>query len=173
LRTARRPRSDTKPSQLGHPIGRTCELVQASLFGGTKKFLHSANLQATIQAARFLRILLKSPFKKLLLGSGLWRHTYIKMSANLKSNDMLKDAKCKKRQLSQRPPILYVPVVDVITPKEEPTVLKVKLPDNSHISVPIFSPVRTTRNTLHTSLQSSASWNRKDYQRSVGCLRRP
>jgi hypothetical protein len=33
----------------------------------------------------------------------------------------------------------YVPVVDVLTPKEEPTVLKVKLPNNSHISMPIFS----------------------------------
>ncbi len=61
------------------------------------------------------------------------------MSANLKSTNMLKDAECKKGQLSQWPPIPYVPVVDVVTPKEEPTVLKVKLPDNSHISIPIFS----------------------------------
>ncbi len=53
--------------------------------------------------------------------------------------DMLKDAKCKKRQLAQRLPIPYVPVVDVVTPKEDPAMLKVKLPDNSHISVPIFS----------------------------------
>jgi hypothetical protein len=30
-------------------------------------------------------------------------------------------------------------VVDVVTPKEELTVLKVKLPDDSHISVSIFS----------------------------------
>ncbi len=52
---------------------------------------------------------------------------------------MLKDAECEKGQLSQRPPIPYVPVVDVITPKEDPTVLKVKLPDDSHISIPIFS----------------------------------
>jgi hypothetical protein len=61
------------------------------------------------------------------------------MSTNLKSPDMLKDAECKKGQLSQRPPIPYVPVVDVVTPKEDRTVLKVKLPDDSHISVPIFS----------------------------------
>ncbi len=52
---------------------------------------------------------------------------------------MLKDAECKKGQLAQRPPISYVPVVDVVTPKEDPAVLKVKLPDDSHISVPIFS----------------------------------
>ncbi len=61
------------------------------------------------------------------------------MSTNLKSTDMLKDAECENGQLSQRSPIPYVPVVDVVAPKEDPAVLKVKLPDNSHISVPIFS----------------------------------
>ncbi len=101
--------------------------------------MHSASLQAAIQAAGFLQVPPKSPFKKLLLGTGLWRYTYIKMSTNLKSTDMLKDAECKKGQLSQRPPIPYVPVVDVVTPKEDPAVLKVKLPEDSHISVPIFS----------------------------------
>ncbi len=89
--------------------------------------------------AGFLRVPPKSLFKKLLLGTGLWRYTYVKMSTNLKSTDMLKDAKCKKRQLAQRPPIPYVPVVDLITPKEDPAILKVKLPCDSHISIPIFS----------------------------------
>ncbi len=112
--------------------------IQSSFFG-TKKFLHSANLQAKIQAAGFLQVPPKSPFKKLLLGTGLWGYTYVKMSTNLKSTDMLKDAECEKGQLAQRPPIPYVPVVDVVTPKEDPAVLKVKLPDDSHISVPIFS----------------------------------
>jgi hypothetical protein len=61
------------------------------------------------------------------------------MSTNLKSTNMLKDAECEKGQLAQRLPILYVPVVDVVTPKEDPAVLKVKLPNDSHISVPVFS----------------------------------
>jgi hypothetical protein len=61
------------------------------------------------------------------------------MSTNLKSPNMLKDTECKKGQLSQWPPIPYVPVVDIVTPKEEPQVLNVKLPDASHISVPIYS----------------------------------
>jgi hypothetical protein len=61
------------------------------------------------------------------------------MSTNLKSPDVLKDAECENGQISQRPPIPYVPVVDVVTPKEEPQVLKVKLPNASHISVSIFS----------------------------------
>ena len=52
---------------------------------------------------------------------------------------MLKDAECKKGQLSQQPLIPYIPVVDVVTPKEDPAMLKVKLPNDSHISVPIFS----------------------------------
>jgi hypothetical protein len=61
------------------------------------------------------------------------------MSTSLKSPDRLKDAECKKGQLSHRPPIPYVPVVDVLTPKEEPQLYKVKLPDASHLSIPIYS----------------------------------
>ncbi len=99
--------------------------------------MHSANLQAIIQAARFLRVPPKSPFKKLLLGNGLWQ--YAKMSTSLKSPNGLKDAECKKGQLSHRPPILYVPVIDVVTPKEEPQLYKVKLPDPSYLSIPIYS----------------------------------
>jgi hypothetical protein len=51
----------------------------------------------------------------------------------------LKDAECKKGQLSHWPPIPYVPVVDIVTPKEEPQIFKVKLPDTSHLNVPIYS----------------------------------
>jgi hypothetical protein len=61
------------------------------------------------------------------------------MSTSLKSPDGLKDAECKKGQLSHRPPIPYVPVVDIVTPKEEPQIFKVKLPDVSHLSMPIYS----------------------------------
>jgi hypothetical protein len=104
---------------------------------GTKKFSHSANLQAAILMAGFLRVLPKSSFKKLLLGTGLWHHA--KMSSSLKCPDGLKDAECKKGQLSHRPPIPYVPVVDIVTPKEEPQVFKIKLPDASHPSMPIYS----------------------------------
>jgi hypothetical protein len=99
--------------------------------------LHSANLQAAIPKAGFLRVPPKSSFKKLLLGTGLWQHT--KMSTSLKSLDRLKDAECEKGQLSHWPPIPYVPVVDIITPKEEPQVFKIKLPDMSHLSMPIYS----------------------------------
>jgi hypothetical protein len=61
------------------------------------------------------------------------------MSTSLKSPDGLKDAECKKGQLSHWPPISCVPVVDIVTPKEDPQVFKIKLPDASHLSMPIYS----------------------------------
>ncbi len=61
------------------------------------------------------------------------------MSTSLKSPDGLKDAECEKGQLSHRPPIPNVPVVDIVTPKEEPQLNKVKLPNASHLSIPIYS----------------------------------
>ncbi len=51
----------------------------------------------------------------------------------------MKDAECKKRQLSHRLPIWYVPVIEIVTPKEEPQIFKIKLPDASHLSMPIYS----------------------------------
>ncbi len=35
--------------------------------------------------------------------------------------------------------IPYVPVIDVVMSKEEPQLYKVKLPDASHLSIPIYS----------------------------------
>jgi hypothetical protein len=61
------------------------------------------------------------------------------MSTSLKFPDGMKDAECEKGQLSHRPPIPYVPVVDIVTPKEEPQVFKIKLPNVSHLSMPIYS----------------------------------
>jgi hypothetical protein len=87
--------------------------------------------------AGFLQVLPKSSFKKLLLGTRLWHHA--KMSTFLKSPDRLKDAECKKGQLSHWPPIPYVPGVDIVTPKDEPQVFKIKLPDASHLNMPIYS----------------------------------
>jgi hypothetical protein len=61
------------------------------------------------------------------------------MSTSFKSPDGLKDAECKKGQLSHRPPIPYVPVIDIVTPNEEPQIFKIKLPDASRLSMPIYS----------------------------------
>ncbi len=61
------------------------------------------------------------------------------MSATLKSPDGLKNAECEKEQLSNRPPIPYVPETDIVMPKEDPQVYKVKLPDDSHLNMHIYS----------------------------------
>jgi hypothetical protein len=71
------------------------------------------------------------------------------MSTIVKSPDGLKNAKCKKGQLSNRPPIPYVPEVDIVTPKEEPQSLKVKLPDNSHLNMAIYSHGNTKEYLMH------------------------
>ncbi len=59
------------------------------------------------------------------------------MSTSLKSPDGLKDAECKKGQLSHQPPIPYVLVIDIAL--GEPQIFKIKLPDVSHLSMPIYS----------------------------------
>jgi hypothetical protein len=101
------------------------------VFQEPQKFRHPARKK------NFWRELATGSSKKLLLGTGLWYHA--KMSTSLKSPDGLKDAECKKGQLSHRPPILYVPVVDIVMPKEDPQVFKIKLPDASHLRMPIYS----------------------------------
>ena len=71
------------------------------------------------------------------------------MSTSLKSPDGLKDTECKKRQLSHRSPILYVPMVDIVMPKEDPQVFKIKLPDASHLSMPIYSRGNNEKYLVH------------------------
>jgi hypothetical protein len=71
------------------------------------------------------------------------------MSTSLKSPDGLKDAECKKGQLSHQPPIPYIPVVDIITPKKDPQVFKIKLPDASHLSMPFYSRGNNEENLAH------------------------
>jgi uncharacterized protein (DUF885 family) len=95
------------------------------------------NFQATISMAGLLQVLPKSSFKKLLLGTKLWQ--YAKMNTSLKSPDGLKNAECEKGQLSHRLPILYILVVDIVMPKEELQAFKIKLPDTSDLSMPVYS----------------------------------
>jgi hypothetical protein len=61
------------------------------------------------------------------------------MSATLKSPNGLKNAECKKGQLSNQPPIPYVPKTDIVMPKEDPQVYKVKLLNETHINMHIYS----------------------------------
>jgi hypothetical protein len=53
------------------------------------------------------------------------------MSTTLKAPDGLKNSECKKGQLGNRPPIPYIAERDIVMPKEEPQVMKVKLPETA------------------------------------------
>jgi hypothetical protein len=85
--------------------------------------------------------------KRLVLSTGLWQHA--KMSTTLKSPNGLKDVECKKGQLSNQPPAPYVPVMDLVTTKEEPQLLKFKLPDDTCLNMPIFSCGNTEEYLAH------------------------
>ncbi len=160
-----------KFSAPGHPTGCTCGVGTIESFFWDQEFLCSASFfQATIQAAGFLQVPPKSLFKRLVLSTGLWQHT--KMSTILKSPNGLKNLECKKGQLRNWPPVPYVPETDLVTTKEEPQVLKVKLPDDTCDNMPIYSRGNTVRNTLHTLLQSSASSSRRGWMQGAGSLER-
>jgi hypothetical protein len=97
--------------------------------------------------AGFLPVPSKSSFKKLMLSTGLWQ--YAKMSTTLKSPNGLKNAECKKGQLSNWPSIPYVPEMNIITPKEDPQGYKVKLPDDSHLNMHIYSHGNNEEYLMH------------------------
>ncbi len=61
------------------------------------------------------------------------------MSTTLKSLKGLKDLECTKGQLSSQPPILYVPPTDLVTTKEAPESLKIKLLNGTIFNMSIFS----------------------------------
>ncbi len=61
----------------------------------------------------------------------------------------LKSSKCEKGQLSNRPPIPYVFETDIVMKREEPQVLMVKLPDNTHLNIPIYCCGNTEENLTH------------------------
>ena len=84
-----------------------------------------------------------------MLSTRLWQ--YNKMSTTLKSPDGLKNFECKKGQLSNRPPIPYVPEMNLVTSKEEPQVLKVKLPDDTCLNMPIHSRENIEKYLAHIS----------------------
>jgi hypothetical protein len=71
------------------------------------------------------------------------------MSVTLKAPGGMKNSKCKKGQLSNRLPIPYVAETEILMSKEEPQVLKVKLPDNSHLNMPIYSDGNTKEYLTH------------------------
>jgi hypothetical protein len=144
------------------------ELAQASFFWDQEIFAfcksssHHSNGWVPTSFAEVL-------FQELLIGTRLWHHT--KMSTSLKSPDRLKDAECKKGKLSHWPPIPYVPVIDIVTPKEEPQIFKIKLSDVSHLSMPIYSR-GNNKEYLAYIVAVLQVIEQKGYPRSARCLPR-
>jgi hypothetical protein len=82
-----------------------------------------------------------------MLSTRLWQ--YAKMSTTLKALDGLKNSECEKRQLSNWPPIPYVAETDIVRSKEEPQVLNVRLHNDSHLNMPIYSRGNTKEYLMH------------------------
>jgi hypothetical protein len=121
----------------GHPIGCTCGI-------GTSKSFEDWNI-GLLQSIFFkpprnwpgLQVMPRSLFKRLVLSTTLWQHAM--MSTALKSPKGLKDLECKKGQLSSWPPVPYVPPTDLVTTKEAPESLKIKLPNETVFNMSSFS----------------------------------
>ena len=90
-----------------------------------------------IQAYKYLRVPPRSSFKRLLIGTELYLSP--KMSVPLKSPEGLKDHECEKGNLSQRPPIPYVPPTDLLPATSKIETIKIKVSDGSTVNMKIFS----------------------------------
>ncbi len=111
---------------------------------------------------RILREPPKSSFKHLNLETPLWQHT---MSSSLKSPlEGLKPLECKNGKSVARPPIPYVPPLDLIK-KQETKQIKVKMPDgiNFHIAALCMGLMKRTSSTSSPSyiLSSKKGWHLK------------
>ncbi len=61
----------------------------------------------------------------------------------------MKDLEWEKGQLSSWPPVPYIPPTDLVTTKEEPQILKMKLPDGSVFNMSIYSRGNTKEYLAH------------------------
>ena len=90
---------------------------------------------------RFLRTPPKGNFKALFIGTPIGRRLE-EMSKSKSVPDGLRDQECERGSRTKRPPISYVPAVDPVQDAVSGTKkypLKIKLPDNTEFSVPIWN----------------------------------
>jgi hypothetical protein len=135
-----------KSSVPDHPNGRTCRIGNSEFFWDQEILTfcesssrHSNGWVPTSSAKVFFQ---EAPARYRTLAAR--QNEYLPPVSG-----RLNDAECEKGQLSLRPPIPYVPVVDIFTPKEEPQVFKIKLPDASHLSMPIYFHVNNEEYLAH------------------------
>jgi hypothetical protein len=71
------------------------------------------------------------------------------MSTTLKAPNGLKNSKCKKGQLGNQLPIPFFAEMDIQMTREEPQVMKVKLTNDFHLNIPIYSHGNTKEYLMH------------------------
>ena len=107
---------------------------------------------------KFLEGQLKSFFKSFVLGTKLGQALQV-MSTSKAVPEGLKNQECKKGNQKKRPPILYVPIVyevqeAIVKGKEYP--YKIKLPDKTEFSVPIWDTGTPEAFLIHVQQAKSA-----------------
>jgi hypothetical protein len=109
------------------------------------KILPSAKFLAN-QLREILGVLPKSPFKQLLLVTLLWQ--YATSTTHKSLPEGLKDSECKKGMLTIRPPIPYVPPID-LHENRDTNKIKVKLPDGTNFQMSAFSQGNNKEYLVH------------------------
>ena len=102
--------------------------------------LASRYLSPSMPYQKFLEGQLKSFFKPFFLGTKLGQALQV-MSTNKAVPEGHKNQECEKRNRKKCPPIPYVPVVDEVqeaVSKGKDFSYKIKLPDKTKFSVPIW-----------------------------------
>ena len=96
-------------------------------------------------------------------------YLHAKMSTFTKVPEGLKDSECEKGTLGVRPPIRYVPPMDLLQTKENTDTLKVKLSDGTVFTMSIFAKGNQEDYRLK---QSYVLLDRKDSRSSARSIAR-
>ena len=108
---------------------------------------------------RFLRTPPKGNFRALFIGTPIG----LRLKAMTKSKsvpDGVRDQDCERGSCTKRPPISYVPAVDPVQDAVSGTKkypLKIKLPDNTEFSVPIWNTGTPEAFLIHVQQTLGAS----------------
>ena len=114
----------------------------------------------------------KSSFKAFFIGTELGQALRI-MSANKSVPEGLKNQECEKGNQKKRPPIPYVPVVNEVQEaisKGKEYSYKIKLPDKTEFSVPIWDTGTQEAFLIHVQQAKSACKRKglfQDYEDAI------
>jgi hypothetical protein len=114
--------------------------------------LASRCLSSSMPYQKFLEGPSKSFFKSFFLGTKLGQDLQV-MSTSKAIPEGLKNQECEKGKRKKRPPIPYVPVVDEVREaitKGKDFSYKIKLPDKTKFSIPIWDTGTQEAFLIHT-----------------------